>query len=357
MNRSQSTEDISAAAKATPDRYSRQELFVPFGKEGQQKLSNSNVVVIGAGALGTGIAETLVRSGVGRLTIADRDYVEWSNLQRQQLYSEADAISRLPKAVAAKNRLRHINSEVNIDAHVMDVGAEELEEIIIGSDLIMDATDNFDTRLIINDIAQKNNKPWIYGGCVGSYGITYTILPGETPCLNCLLGEVPLGGDTCDTAGILPQAVQMVTANQTAEAFKLLTGNYDALRRKLLSFDMWRNEYTTIGVDLAKNPNCLSCGHQRTYPFLSAANTDRSDVLCGRDTVQIRPARRRELDLQETADRLRSLDQGKVEVNPFLVSFQLKETVRLVIFKDGRALVHGTKDISEARTIYHRYFG
>ncbi|MEK5057580.1 thiamine biosynthesis protein ThiF [Paenibacillus sp. FSL H7-0326] len=353
MNR----QDLSTSALTIPDRYSRQELFAPFGKEGQQKLKNSHVVVIGAGALGTGIAETLVRSGVGRITIADRDYVEWSNLQRQQLFSEADAKSRLPKAIAAENRLRLINSEVHINAYVLDVGAEELEELITGSDLIMDATDNFDTRLIINDIAQKHSTPWIYGGCVGSYGITYTILPGRTPCLNCLLGEVPLGGDTCDTAGILPQAVQMVTANQTAEAFKLLTGNDEALRRKLLSFDMWRNEYTTIGVDLAKNPSCLSCGHERTYPYLSAANTDRTDVLCGRDTVQIRPARRRELNLQETADRLRGLDQGKVDVNPFLVSFQLKEKVRLVIFKDGRALVHGTKDVAEARTIYHRYFG
>lgn len=339
------------------DRYSRQELFAPFGKEGQQKLRESHVLIVGAGALGTGIAETLVRSGVGHLTIADRDYVEWSNLQRQQLFSEADAAERLPKAVAAKNRLQLINSEVTINAFVMDVGAEELEDLVSQADLIMDATDNFDTRLIINDIAQKYNIPWIYGGCVGSYGITYTILPGKTPCLNCLLGEVPLGGDTCDTAGILPQAVQMVTANQTAEAFKLLTGSHDALRRKLLSFDMWRNEYTTIGVDLAKDPNCLSCGDKSTYPYLTAANTERSDVLCGRDTVQIRPAHKKELDLEQTANRLRRLEQGRVQQNPFLVSFQLSEQLRLVVFKDGRVLVHGTKDIAEARTVYHRYFG
>lgn len=175
------------------DRYSRQIRFAPFGTEGQQGLAKSKVLVVGAGALGTGIAETLVRCGVGHVLIVDRDYVEWSNLQRQQLYTEMDAQERAPKAIAAQNRLQQINSEVVIEAHVMDVRKEELEGLISGVDLIMDGTDNFDTRLIINDIAQKNNIPWIYGACVGSYGITYTILPGETPCLHCLLGTVPLG--------------------------------------------------------------------------------------------------------------------------------------------------------------------
>lgn len=337
-------------------RYSRQELFTPFGAEGQTKLRNSHVLIIGAGALGTGIAETLARGGVGHLTIVDRDYVEWSNLQRQQLYNEDDVKQRLPKAVAAKKRLQAINSEITIDIHVMDAGIDELNEWIEAADLVMDATDNFDTRLIINDLAVKYGTPWIYGGCVGSYGITYTFIPGKTPCLNCLLGEVPLGGDTCDTAGILPQTVQMVTANQTMEAFKWLSGNLEAMRKKLLSFDMWRNEYTLIGVDRAKNPSCLSCGTQRTYPYLNAANNDRSEVLCGRDTVQIRPARKKEWDLEQLAERLRRLNQGKVETNPFLISFQL-DTQRMVIFKDGRALVHGTKDKAAAKSLYHRYFG
>jgi molybdopterin/thiamine biosynthesis adenylyltransferase len=338
------------------DRYSRQERYAPIGKEGQHRLNNSRVLIVGAGALGTGIAETLVRSGIGHITIADRDYVEWSNLQRQQLYIEQDAIQRMPKVMAAKKRLSDINSTVEVIGKVMDVRVDELEELVQNADLIMDATDNFDTRLLINDMSQKYRIPWIYGGCVGSYGITYTFLPGETPCLNCLLGEVPLGGDTCDTSGIIPQAVQMVTANQTAEAMKFLSGNPGALRRKLLSFDVWRNEYISINVDGARKGDCPSCGVKANYPYLSASNLEKTDVLCGRDTVQIRPSRRMNLDLQHTADRLGKLDEGKVEANPFLVSFTTGAH-RMVIFQDGRVLVHGTKDTAEARTLVHRYFG
>ena len=338
------------------DRYSRQVRFAPFGAEGQQGLAQSSVLVVGAGALGTGIAETLVRCGVGRIILADRDYVEWSNLQRQQLYTEADALERMPKAAAAQSRLQQINSEVVIEAHVIDVRVEELEGLISGVDLIMDGTDNFDTRLIINDMAQKHGIPWIYGACVGSYGITYTILPGETPCLHCLLGTVPLGGDTCDTAGILPQAVQLVTANATAEALKLLGKRKAQLRNKLLTFDVWRNEYHEIGVKAAKKKNCPSCGSHPIYPYLMAANTERGDVLCGRDTVQIRPARPQKLNLQEIADRLSRLGSGSVDSNAYLVSF-IEGPYRLVIFADGRALIHGTKDIAAARSFYHRYFG
>ncbi|WP_440109333.1 ThiF family adenylyltransferase [Paenibacillus sp. QZ-Y1] len=348
------TDQIRASEQE--ERYSRQERYAPLGKEGQQRLSNSRVVIVGAGALGTGIAETLVRSGIGHISIADRDYVEWSNLQRQQLYVEQDAIQRMPKAMAAEKRLSAINSTVQVEGKVMDVRVDELEDLIGNADLIMDATDNFDTRLLINDMAQKYRIPWIYGGCVGSYGITYTFLPGDTPCLNCLLGEVPLGGDTCDTSGIIPQAVQMVTANQTAEAMKLLSGNSGALRRKLLSFDVWRNEYISINVDGAKKADCASCGETATYPYLKASNLEKTDVLCGRDTVQIRPSKRMNLDLQQTADRLRKLGDGKVEANPFLVSYTTGAH-RMVIFQDGRILVHGTKDTAEARTLVHRYFG
>ncbi|MCP3806348.1 ThiF family adenylyltransferase [Paenibacillus sp. Lou8.1] len=349
--------DKSGAGETHPsDRYSRQERFAPFGPTGQRRLASSHVLIIGVGALGTGIAETLVRGGVGTVSLVDRDYVEWSNLQRQQLFQESDAAQRYPKAVAAQRRLKDINSETVIHGHVLDVGVEELEELIQGVDLMMDATDNFDTRLLMNDMALKHRIPWIYGGCVGSYGVTYTILPGQTPCLHCLLETVPFGGETCDTAGIIPQAVQMVTANQTTEAFKLLGGYPEDLRGKLLSFDLWKNEYVAIAVDSVKKENCPSCGSQPTYPYLSASHRQKTDVLCGRDTVQIRPANPTHLNLAETADRFASLEEGKVERNPFLVSFSTSEH-RLVVFADGRALIHGTKDVAKARSLYHRYLG
>ncbi|AJE53757.1 ThiF family adenylyltransferase [Paenibacillus polymyxa] len=346
----------SAAEPPQSDRYSRQERFAPFGPAGQRRLASSHVLIIGVGALGTGIAETLVRGGVGTVSLVDRDYVEWSNLQRQQLFQESDAVQRCPKAVAAQRRLKDINSETIIHAHVLDVGIEELEELIQGVDLMMDATDNFDTRLLMNDMALKHRIPWIYGGCVGSYGVTYTILPGQTPCLHCLMGTVPLGGETCDTAGIIPQAVQMVTANQTTEAFKLLGGYPENLRGKLLSFDLWKNEYVAIAVDRLKKASCPSCGSQPTYPYLSASYRQKTDVLCGRDTVQIRPANRTHLNLAEIANRFTALGEGNVEWNSYLVSFSVGEH-RLVVFADGRALIHGTKDVAKARSLYHRYLG
>ncbi len=338
-------------------RYSRQELFAPLGTSGQEQLGRSSVLIVGAGALGSSSAETLVRAGVGHVTIVDRDYVEWSNLQRQQLFTEEDAAGRVPKAIAAQQRLQQINSTVRIDAHIADVTADELQELIEGVDLIMDATDNFETRLLINDMAQKNNIPWIYGGCVGSYGITFTIIPGVTPCLQCLMETAPLGGDTCDTSGIIPPAVQMVVAHQTTEAIKLLSGKQEQLRGTLLSFDLWRNEQVSIKMNSARRPGCPSCGQEPTYPHLSRDAQSKSEVLCGRDTVQIRPAQRQALDLQQTASRLKGLGQHEITVNPFLLSMTLEQGRRMVVFGDGRVMVHGTKDIAEARTIYHRYFG
>ncbi|MFS0862479.1 thiazole biosynthesis adenylyltransferase ThiF [Fredinandcohnia sp. 179-A 10B2 NHS] len=337
------------------ERYSRHEIFAPIGVEGQTKIRNKHALVVGAGALGTGSAEALVRAGIGKLTIVDRDYVEWSNLQRQQLYAESDARNRLPKAIAAKERLQLVNSEVDINAYVMDVGVEEIQELIQKVDIIIDATDNFDTRMLVNDASQKYNIPWIYGACVGSYGISYTILPGQTPCLNCLLETVPIGGLTCDTAGIISPAVQMVVAYQVTEALKILVEDIGSLRGKLVSFDLWKNQYTAIKVDKVKKDSCLSCGTDRTYPYLSFENQTKSAVLCGRDSVQIRPSERIERNLDELATLLKT-HGGIVEQNPFLLSFTIGKN-RLVIFKDGRVLVHGTKDIAEAKTLYHRYLG
>lgn len=336
------------------ERYSRQELFAPIGESGQRKLFQKHVLIVGAGALGTGNAEALARAGVGRMTIVDRDYVEWSNLQRQQLYSEKDAENRIPKAVAAKNRLQELNSEIDIRAFVADVTTEEIVSLVDGVDLIIDATDNFDTRLILNDASQKYGIPWIYGACVGSYGLTYTIIPGKTPCLSCLLETVPMGGATCDTAGIISPAVQMVVSYQTAEALKILVEDQEALRPTLLSFDLWKNQHAAIKVDRMKKEDCPSCGTRPVYPYLDVANHSKTAVLCGRETVQIRPTQPMSRDLDQLALTLAA--HGKVEKNPYLVSLATGNH-RLAIFKDGRVLVHGTKDVIEAKTLYHRYLG
>ncbi len=337
------------------DRYSRQTLFAPIGEEGQKKILKKHVLLVGAGALGTASAEALVRAGIGKLTIVDRDYVEWSNLQRQQLYSEEDAKNRIPKAIAAKNRLEAINSTVTIEAIIADAAVSELEEWAKQVDLIIDATDNFETRMIINDAAQKYTIPWIYGACVGSYGLNYTIVPEKTPCLSCLVETVPLGGATCDTAGIISPAVQMVVAYQLSEALKILVEDYASLRYKLVSFDLWKNQYSAIKVDKLKKASCPSCGIDRTYPYLSYENQTKTAVLCGRDSVQIRPSGKIERDLA-ALEKVFVEQGGMVQRNPFLLSTSLGQH-RLVIFNDGRVLVHGTKDIAEAKTLYHKYLG
>ncbi|MFL6556022.1 MAG: ThiF family adenylyltransferase, partial [Bacillus sp. (in: firmicutes)] len=250
------------------ERYSRQVLFPGIGKEGQAKISSKHVLIIGAGALGSGSAEVLTRAGVGKITIIDRDYVEASNLQRQQLYTEEDVAEKLPKAAAAEKRLRAINSDVEVVSIIGDATPELLEELILGVDVMMDATDNFETRMAMNDVSQKYQVPWIYGACVGSFGMMFSMIPGKTPCLNCLLRSIPLQGMTCDTGGIISPAVQMVIAHQTAEALKMLVEDWDAVRTSFVSFDLWRNQYSSMKMTKAKDKSCLSCGTNRTYPFL-----------------------------------------------------------------------------------------
>lgn len=342
---------------AQNDRYSRQILFPGIGKEGQKKISQSHVLLIGAGALGSGNAEVLVRAGIGKLTIIDRDYVEASNLQRQQLYTEEDVAERLPKAAAAQKRLQAINSEVEIEAIIGDATPEVLEELVGDGavKLIVDATDNFETRMAMNDVSQKYQVPWIYGACVGSYGMSFTIIPGKTPCLNCLLRTIPLQGLTCDTGGIIGPAVQMVIAHQSAEALKILAEDWDALRTTFVSFDLWRNEYSSMKMGKAKYAGCLSCGEQPTYPYLESENRTKTTVLCGRDTVQIRPPEHLDVSLAELAGKLRSAGYT-VNGNPYLLSIELDEE-RMVIFKDGRALIHGTKDLTHAKSVYQRIIG
>lgn len=337
------------------ERYSRQILFTPIGIEGQEKLLSKHVLIIGAGALGSSNGEIMVRAGVGKITIVDRDYVEASNLQRQQLYTEEDVAEKLPKAIAAERRLKAINSEVTIRAIVGDATPEMLEELALSVDLILDSTDNFETRMAINDISQKHQIPWVYGACVGSFGMSFTIIPGKTPCLNCLLKKIPIQGMTCDTGGIIAPAVQMVIAHQTAEALKILVEDWEAVRDTFTSFDLWRNQYTSMKMSKAKDQECLSCGDSPTYPYLDKENLMKTTVLCGRDTVQIRPPKAQDIQLNDLAEQLLSLGY-EVKGNPYLLSVETEEQ-RLVIFKDGRALIHGTKDLSQARSIYQRLLG
>lgn len=337
------------------NRYSRQILFPGIGKAGQENIGRKHVLIIGAGALGSGNAEVLVRAGVGRLTIIDRDYVEMSNLQRQQLYTEEDAAEKLPKAAAAERRLKEINSDVEVKAIIGDATPVLLEELMADVDLMLDATDNFETRMAMNDISQKYKVPWIYGACVGSFGMSFSIIPGRTPCLNCLLRTIPLQGLTCDTGGIISPAVQMVIAYQSAEALKILAEDWDAVRTTFVSFDLWRNQYTSMKMSKAKYAGCLSCGEERTYPYLDQENMTKTTVLCGRDTVQIRPSHKGEVSLEKLASQLRSLGYV-VKGNPYLLSVEMGSE-RMVIFQDGRALVHGTKDLIHAKSVYQRIMG
>ncbi|OAT82515.1 thiamine biosynthesis protein MoeB [Bacillus sp. MKU004] len=335
------------------ERYSRQTLFAPIGDKGQLSISSKNVLVIGAGALGTGCAEALVRAGVGKITIVDRDYVEWSNLQRQQLYTESDAVDSMPKAAAAMKHLMKINSDVEVEAHIMDVGPNDLRRLTENTDLIIDATDNFDIRLMINDISFQKKIPWIYGGCAGSYGITCTFLPGRSLCLNCLMEDIPSSSMTCDTAGIISPAVSLVVSFQVSEALKILAGDISAVRQTLISFDLWKNEYSSLDVQRLKKRGCPTCGADPRYPYLQYDNQLKTAVLCGRDAVQIRPSKMVDVDLEQMASQLqRHMD--RVDRNQYLLACQTGKH-RIVLFRDGRTLIHGTKDITEAKSLYHRY--
>lgn len=334
------------------DRYSRQELYQPIGPSGQEKLRSSYAVIIGAGALGAANAEMLVRAGVGKVTIADRDYVEWSNLQRQQLYTEDDVRQEMPKAAAAEKRLKSINSDVDVKGFVMDVTAENAPGLICDASLIIDATDNFETRLIVNDAAVQKGIPFLYGACVGSYGLSFTVIPGVTPCLHCLLETLPLGGMTCDTAGIISPAVLQTAVFQTADALKLLTGG--PVEHVLRSFDLWKNERSEINVARLKKADCPSCG-TNDFPFLSYENQSKAAVLCGRNTVQIRTGISEPFDLQRLSGQLRRAGLD-VSANPYLISFTT-DSFKMVLFRDGRALIHGTSDISRAKSFYHKWIG
>ena len=336
------------------ERYSRQILFREIGKVGQEKLLNSRVLLVGCGALGASHAEILARAGVGFLRIVDRDFVEFTNLQRQTLYSESDALNRLPKAVAAKNRLAEINSEITVEAIVADVNHSNIENFVKDVDLILDGTDNFQIRYLLNDACVKLNKPWIYGAAVSSYGTTMTIFPHETPCLRCIFEEIPAAGSspTCDTAGVIQPIIASISAIQTTEALKILTKNFDKLHRSLIQIDVWQNDWRKIKLG-KPNEDCETCAN-RNFEFLDAETSEFTAVLCGRNAVQIAPPRAVQIDLANLAERLKTL--GEVKQNEYLVRFTAGEN-ELTVFADARAIIHGTDDITLARILYAKFIG
>ncbi|HLV95963.1 MAG TPA: ThiF family adenylyltransferase [Candidatus Acidoferrales bacterium] len=338
------------------DKYSRQILFDGIGEAGQEKLLASSAVLVGCGALGTVVAGLLARAGVGRLRVIDRDFVERSNLQRQTLFTEADARESLPKAVAAERNLRAINSEVQVEPIVGDLTSRNARELLSGFPLILDGTDNFETRLLLNDAAVCFSIPWIYAAAVGSYGVTLTIQPAQTACLACLLeseeGHVAAGAEeTCDTAGVLGSVVGVIASIEAGEAIKLLSGNAEALHHRLISCDIWRGRFQSIRVP--RNPDCRACG-RREFSYLEG-EAQPHITMCGRDSVQIHE-RRRKLDLVELGRRLTAASDSGLRSNEFLLRFRVPP-YEMTVFADGRAIVKGTQDPAVARSLYARYIG
>jgi molybdopterin-synthase adenylyltransferase len=333
------------------ERYSRQILFPGIGADGQRRLLESRVAIVGCGATGSALASLLARAGVGSLRIIDRDYVEPSNLQRQMLFDEADAADSVPKAIAACRKIAQFNSQIVAESRVGDLTPETAEQLLSGVQLILDGTDNFETRYLINDYAVKNSLPWIYVAAVGSYAITMNVVPGETACLSCLFPEAPEGMvETCDTAGILNSAVNMAASIAATEALKLLTGARQRLRKTLLSHDLWLNQRSEIAGGNLRS-DCQTCG---TRDFVHLAGAGRPHItLCGRNSVQIHE-HHRPVDLGDLGRRLQS--HGTVRHTDFILKFW-KEPYEMTLFPDGRAIIKGTTDTALARSLYARYVG
>lgn len=338
------------------DRYSRQMRFSGIGEAGQRSLSASRALICGCGALGSVLANTLARAGVGKLRIVDRDFVETSNLQRQVLFDEDDVAAQLPKAVAAAAKLRRINSAIEIEPIVADVDHRNLPGLLDGVDVILDGADNFETRFLLNDASVKFGVPWVYGGCIGAGGQTMTILPGETPCLRCLIQEAPPAGstETCDTAGILSPIINVIASIQAMEALKILSGHREAIQRTLLVFDLWENRVLPMkAASLRDNADCPTCGRGE-FPWLSGQRGTHTAVLCGRNAVQLVQPGASSLSLEALAEKLAGV--GRVTRNPFLLRLAVDDYL-LTVFPDGRAIIGGTDDISTARSLYAKYIG
>src|SRR5918911_1087731 len=321
------------------ERYSRQILFEGIGADGQARLRAARVLVVGCGALGSAQVEALARAGVGRLRVADRDFVEESNLQRQTMFTEQDARERLPKAVACARRIAEINSDVGVEAEVLDVHQGNVERLIAGCDLVLDGTDNFATRFLINDACVKHEVNWIYGAAVAAHGVTMTVRPHLSPCLRCVLEEQPpaASAPTCDTAGVIMPIISVVAAVQVSEALKLLTGHTEALHNSLMQFDVWQNEWRRIALGKPAM-DCPACA-LGSYESLKTEGNGFAAVLCGRNAVQVSPPVSGEIDLASLAERLRA--SVEVKVNPYLLRFRVDD-YELTVFKDARAIIRGT---------------
>ncbi len=333
------------------ERYSRQVLFPGIGQEGQRRLASARVAVVGCGATGSTLASLLARAGVGNLRIVDRDYVEPSNLQRQSLFDESDAAESLPKAIAATRKISAFNSQIVVEARVADLMPANVESLLGGVQLILDGTDNFETRYLLNDFALHVSLPWIYTAAVGSYGVTLNVLPGKTACLACLFPDLPHGSfETCETAGILNSAVNLVASIAAAEAIKLLVGADNQVRRTLLSFDVWNNQRAEVNAQNPR-PGCRTCGDR---DFVHMAGEGRPHItLCGRNSVQIHE-RHRPIDFSEISWRLKP--HGAVRHNDFVLKFW-PDPYEMTLFPDGRAIIKGTTDSAVARSLYARYVG
>ncbi len=336
------------------ERYSRQILFAGIGDAGQRRIRDACVAVVGCGALGTCSSEMLVRAGIGALVLVDRDYVELSNLHRQSLFTEENARQGLPKAVAAERALSAINGEVRIRALVNDVTSENIAEICAGCSLIVDGTDNFETRYLVNDYSVHTGKPWVYGACVGSFGTACAFLPGRTGCFRCLCEEPPAGAgiETCDTVGVVAPVVHAVAAFQVAQTLKLITGSSGAAF-KLLQVDVWEDTWRAISLEGLKNPECDCCVKKR-FVFLEGSRESRLTRLCGRNAVQISPGRPVQLDFTELSGRLARTAQ--VDFNDYMMRIKVAE-FEIALFPDGRSIIKGTDDPGLARAVYSRYVG
>ena len=360
------SQTASELEKADPSlaRYNRQMLWEPIGIPGQRKLRESRVLMVGCGALGTVLANTLARAGVGHLTIVDRDFIELNNLQRQVLFDERDIADQLPKAEAAKRKIAAINSAVDVEAVVADVNHTNIEQLATGKHLLLDGTDNFETRFLINDVSIKTGIPWIYGACISAMGLGMVIRPGITPCLRCIFETSPPPGmnPTCDTAGVLGPTVNLVASWQAMEAIKLLTGNIDTLSPFMFSFDMWDNRYQQLKVAKARElADCPACKHGN-LEYLSGKFGGSTTTLCGRNAVQISQPAGGKIDFEHVAKNLSAV--GKPSFNKFMLKCPISQgqgenarEYEITLFSDGRAIIKGTNDAATAKAIYAKYVG